>query len=71
MIAPGHTFRRDWLISKFNSNEGVRSVSRAALKNPAMRNSGSLIAERNSHLRMKAKCFIHSQIGGALCGLFA
>jgi hypothetical protein len=36
-----------------------------------MRNSGLLVAERNLQLRMKAKCSIHSQIGGALCGLFA
>jgi hypothetical protein len=36
-----------------------------------MRNSGSLLAERNLRLRMKVNCSIHSQIGGALCGLFA
>jgi hypothetical protein len=36
-----------------------------------MPNSGLLIAERNWRLRMKANGSTHSQIRGALCGLFA
>ena len=64
----------DFLFSfrkPFSQKREPRSVHMGQEKTQPMRNSGSSIAERYSHLRMKVNCSMHSQIGGALCGLFA
>jgi len=55
----------------FSQKRESQSVHIGEGKIPRMPNSGQLVAERYSHLCMKTNCSIHSQIGGALCGLFA
>ncbi len=55
----------------FSQKRESQSVHIGEGKIPRMRNSGSWMAERYSHLLMKTDCSIHSQIGGAPCGLFA
>src|SRR5260370_26489237 len=42
----GHAFRRDWLISKFTSNEGLPIISAPGTKNPTHAPWRFLNAER-------------------------
>src|SRR5437016_14268908 len=53
----------------FSQRREPQSVHMGQEKIQPMLNSDLLIAERNWRLRMKANCSMHSQIGGALCGL--